>query len=134
MKTNYLKTVNKSFFRVKYKIYSKIKDLRDDENVFYVNGNGECIFEIYHNDIFFKSDIKKNNSDLTYKERASFIKNLINQNKIVESNPVSYFLESIENSKISYNFLLSSLNYDSDNMSYQTEEKSIKIFDIKRLV
>lgn len=128
LKTNYLKTVNKSFFRVKYEIYTKIKQH------FYTNGKDECIFEIYHNDIFFKSDIKKNNSDLTYKERASFIKNLINQNKIVESNPVSYFLESIENSKISYNFLLSSLNYDSDNMSYQTKDKSIKIFDIKRLV
>ena len=134
LKTNYLKTVNKSFFRVKYEIYAKIKDLRDDENVFYVNGNEECIFEIYHNDIFFKSDIKKNHQDLNYKERYSYIKNLQNQNKIVESNPVSYFLKSIENSKISYNFLLSSLNYDSDNMSYQTEDKSIKILDMKRLV
>ncbi len=134
LKTNYLKTVNKSFFRVKYEIYAKIKDLRDDENIFYVDGNGECIFEIYHNNIFFKSDIKKNNSDLTYKERASYIKNLINQKKIVESNPVSYFLESIKKLKVSYNFLLSSLNYDSDNMSYQDNNKAIKISYLERIV
>ncbi len=127
LKTNYLKTVNKSFFRVKYVIYTKINDF------FYVNKNGECIFEIYHKDIFFKSDIKKNHPNFTYKEKVLFIKNLQNQNKIIESNPVSYFLESIKRSKISYNFLLSSLNYDNDNMSYQVEDKSAKIFDIERL-
>ena len=122
-----LKTENNSFFKIKYVIYTKINDF------FYVNKNGECIFEIYHKDIFFKSDIKKNHPDLTYKERVSFIKNLQNQNKIIESNPVSYFLESIKRSKISYNFLLSSLNYDNDNMSFQINGKSMKILDLERL-
>lgn len=122
-----LKTENNSFFKIKYVIYTKINDF------FYVNKNGECIFEIYHKDIFFKSDIKKNHPNFTYKEKVSFIKNLQNQNKIIESNPVSYFLESIERSKISYNFLLSSLNYDNDNMSFQINGKSIKISDLERL-
>ena len=128
LKTNYLKTVNKSFFRVKYKIYGKLK-----QN-FYMNKEGECILEIYHKDIFFKSDIKKNHPDLTYKERYSFIQNLIEQDKIIESNPISYFLDSIQNLKISHSFLLSSLKYDSDNMSYQIDNKCAKIFDIERLV
>ena len=128
LKTNYLKTVNKFFFRVKYEIYTKIK-----QN-FYVNGKGECIFEIDHKDVFFKSDIKKNHPDLTYRERVSFIQNLRNQKKIIESNPISYLLDSIKNLKISHSFLLSSLNYDSDNMSYQVEGKSAKIFNIEHLV
>lgn len=128
LKTNYLKTENKSFFRIKYVIYTKIK-----QN-FYINNEGECILEIYHKDIFFKSDIKKNHPDLTYKERRSFIQNLIKQDKIIESNPISYFLESIENLKISHSFLLSSLKYDSDNMSYQIDNKCAKIFNIERLV
>ena len=68
--------------KIKYVIYTKINDF------FYVNKNGECILEIYHKDIFFKSDIKKNHPNFTYKEKVLFIKNLQNQNKIIESNPV----------------------------------------------
>ena len=128
LKNDNLKTENKSFFRVKYEIYTKIK-----QN-FYVNGRGECIFEIDHKDVFFKSNIKKNHPDLTYRERVSFIQNLHNQKKIIESNPISYLLDSIKNLKISHSFLLSSLNYDSDNMSYQVGCQSAKIFNIKRLV
>ena len=61
-----LKTENKSFFKIKYVIYTKINDF------FYVNKNGECIFEIYHKDIFFKSDIKKKSSR-SYIYRKGFI-------------------------------------------------------------
>ena len=128
LKNNNLKTESKSFFSVKYEIYTKIK-----QN-FYANESGECIFEINHKDIFFKSNIKKNHSDLTYRERVSFIQNLHNQKKIVESNPISYFLDSIKNLKISHSFLLSSLKYDSDNMSYQINNKAIKISKLERLV
>ena len=128
LKNNNLKTESKSFFSVKYEIYTKIK-----QN-FYASESGECIFEINHKDIFFKSNIKKNHSDLSYKERVSFIQNLHNQKKIVESNPISYFLDSIQNLKISHTFLLSSLKYDSDNMSYQINNKAIKISKLERLV
>ena len=128
LKNDNLKTQNKSFFSVKYEIYTKIK-----QN-FYANGSGECIFEIDHKDIFFKSDIKKNHPHLTYKDKRIYITTLMRQNKIIESNPISYLLDSIKNLKISHSFLLSSLNYDSDNMSYQVEDKSAKIFDIERLV
>lgn len=128
LKTNYLTTVNKCFFRIKYIIYTKINDF------FYVDIKSECISEIYHKDIFFKSNITKNNPNLSYKERALYIKNLENQKKVLEYNPVSYFLESIKKLKISYNFLLSSLKYDNDNMSYQVDNSAIKIFDIERLV
>ena len=69
----------------------KIKHINPSLNEF---STKDLVVNVEEGSLFFKSNIKKNHSDLSYKERVSFIQNLHNQKKIVESNPISYFLDS----------------------------------------
>jgi tRNA splicing endonuclease len=64
------------------------------------------------------------------KKRLYYIENLKNTNKIIESDPISYFLDSVEKLKISLHFLL----YLKNVMLIEYDDREIKIKELIRLV
>lgn len=127
LQNNNLVTQYNSFYRINYEVYRNIN------NNCYLSSKSSCILETFKQDIIFKSDIKKNSPNLTWFERACNIENLKNNNKILESNPVSYFLESLEKLKISIDFLLNLKDADGT-MTIQYDNQVVKIIKFIRLV
>ena len=127
LKNDKLITQDNSFYRIRFEVFHYVD--KNKKNIWF-SKNGNCILETIKQDIIFKSDIKKNNPNLTWSERSYYIKNLENNNKILEPNPVSYFLDSVEKLKISINFLLHLKNA----MLIDYHDNEIKIKQLTRLV
>lgn len=116
---NILKNINligypNSIYKIKYQIKTEYITLQENE----------FILETDRSEVIFKSNIKDNNKNKSWKNRFLIIKNLENSGKIIENNPVDYIYSCIEKGKISLEFIL--LWIDKITLSYYSESNKAK--------
>ena len=128
LKNNKLKTQNNSFYRITFEVFYYID--KNKGNTYFCKEIGNCILETIKQDIIFESNINKDKTNLTWLKKACIIENLENTNKILEPDPISYFLDSVEKLKISIHFLLHLKNV----MLIEYHDREIKIKELIRLV
>jgi len=130
LKNNKLKTQNNSFYRITFEVFYYID--KNKGNTYFCKENGNCILETIKQDIIFESNINKDKTNFTWLKKACLNENLknTNTNKIIESDPISYFLDSVEKLKISLHFLL----YLKNVMLIEYDDREIKIKELIRLV
>lgn len=128
LKNNKLKTQNNSFYRITFEVFYYID--KNKGNTYFCKEIGNCILETIKQDIIFESNINKDKTNLTWLKKACFVENLKNTNKILEPDPISYFLDSVEKLKISIHFLLHLKNV----MLIEYHDREIKIKELIRLV